>query len=164
MCLSIFQYISGVNSYQEEMCTVIFFDNVWLLTWFRCNVLLTWLPALECWVYALFWVHGLFSGWLSSNVLLVFMWSHILYHLFCRPDGIEHQSWTGAQCVRFNRLVSIDEKTEPPSSLSLSLFECQLLWFCSNGGLPLDMVIRCLQFFVGYVAISYSLHIGFYAS
>lgn len=44
---------------------------------------------------------------------------------------------------------------------SLSVSYCD---FVQIGGLPLDMVITCLQFFVGYVAISYSLHIGFYAS
>ena len=75
--VSVSQYISGVNLYRKEMFTTIFFDNLWLLTWFRCNVLLTWLPALDCWVSVLSWVRGLFSELPSSNVLLVF---HMVTH------------------------------------------------------------------------------------
>lgn len=137
MCLFLFRYISEVNLYQEEVCTVIFF-----LIMSDCSldvdVMFYWLGYLHWNVGSKHCSEsmGYSQGDRHQMFLLVLIWSHILYHLFCRPDGIEHQSWTGAQCVRFNHLVSVDEKTEPPSSLSSSLFECQLLWFCSNWGPP----------------------------
>lgn len=70
--VAVSQYISGVNLYRKDMFTAICFDHLWLLTWLRCNVLLTWLTALDGWVSVLSWVHGLFSELPASNVLLVF--------------------------------------------------------------------------------------------